>query len=171
MRVAAGAGVGGAGQHVAVLRVVQRVVEPRDRPDRIAEGGVGGHVLNALAVDIDLAAITQGLHVLRAGIGTGAVGDDIFGLHGAVSWPPPPTPSRKGEGSICESKTRLPLRERVGGTAATPPTIPAAAGPALRCSAAAHTARSAVRSPAASPRCPPPPAHRFQRSRTSPPPP
>ena len=64
MRVAAGAGVGGAGQHVAVLRVVQRVVEPRDGPDRIAQSGMGGHVLDALAVDIDLAAVTQALHVL-----------------------------------------------------------------------------------------------------------
>ena len=51
----------------AVLRLVRHVVQPRpqrhDRPER----RMRGHIGNALAVDPDLAAIAQGVEILRTG--------------------------------------------------------------------------------------------------------
>ena len=61
------AGVGRAGQHVLLLRVVQRVIEPRDGARGIAEGRMGGDVLDPLAVDIDLAAVAQAFEIFRPG--------------------------------------------------------------------------------------------------------
>ena len=46
---------------------MQRVIEPRDRADRIAERRVRGDVSDALAVEIDLAAVAKAFHILRAG--------------------------------------------------------------------------------------------------------
>ena len=71
MGIAAAAGIGGAGQHALPRRVVQRVVQPRDGAHRVTESGVGGDVGDALAVDIDFAAVAQALHVFRAGIRAG----------------------------------------------------------------------------------------------------
>ena len=66
VRVAAGAGVGRRGQGFLALGVVQRIVELGDRDGGVAEGRVLGDILDALAVDIDLAAVAQRLEVLGA---------------------------------------------------------------------------------------------------------
>ena len=79
--------------------VVEGIVEAGNGTCGVAQGRVGGHVAYALAVDVDLAAITQGLEVFRACEGAGWVGDDVFGFHVAAR-PPPPAPSRKGRGRI-----------------------------------------------------------------------
>ena len=49
-------------------RVVQRVVEPRQHPGRVAKGRVRRDVLDPLAVDPDLAAVAQALEELLAGV-------------------------------------------------------------------------------------------------------
>ncbi len=54
---------------------------------------MAGDVRHALAVDIYLAAIAQALHVLGAGVGARAIGDDVFGFHG-VLLDPSPKPSQ-----------------------------------------------------------------------------
>ena len=60
---------------------------------------MAGHVRHALAVDIYLAAISQALHVLGAGVGTRAIGDDVFGFHGVLLDPSPsPVPQGWGRG-------------------------------------------------------------------------
>ena len=61
------AGVGRAGQHVLLLWIVQRVVEPRDGARGVAERRMRGDVLDPLAVDIDLAAVAQAVEILLAG--------------------------------------------------------------------------------------------------------
>ena len=61
------AGVGRAGQHVFLLGVMQRVIEPGDGARGIAEGRMRGDVLDPLAVDIDLAAVAQAFEVFLAG--------------------------------------------------------------------------------------------------------
>ncbi len=65
MRVAAVARVRFGGEHVLVGRIVQGVVEPRDAANAVAEGGMRRHVVDALAVDPDLAPVPQALEVLR----------------------------------------------------------------------------------------------------------
>ena len=65
----AGAGVGRARQHGLLLLVMHRVVEPRDRAHRIAECRMRRHVVDFLAVDVDLAAVAQAVDVLLAGEG------------------------------------------------------------------------------------------------------
>ena len=65
--VAARAGVGRRGEHVLGLRVVQRVVEPRDRARGVAESRMRGDVVDALAVDVDLAPVAQAGEIFRAG--------------------------------------------------------------------------------------------------------
>ena len=57
--VTAAAGVGAPAQRVLHVRFVQRVVHLRDGGRRIAKRRMGGDVFNALAVDINLAAILQ----------------------------------------------------------------------------------------------------------------
>ena len=69
MRVAAGAGVGRCGQHVPGLGGVQRIVELGGGGCRVAESGMRGHVLHALAINIDLAPVAQGFQELRSGKG------------------------------------------------------------------------------------------------------
>ena len=66
MRVAAAAGIGLRRQDVLLRSVVQRVVEARDHPHGVAEGRMRRDVLDALAVDPDLAAVAQAFEVLRA---------------------------------------------------------------------------------------------------------
>ena len=66
MRHAAVAGIGRHQQLVLVLGVVQRIVEPRDHARGVAEGRMRGDVLDALAVDVDLAAVAQRLQKLLA---------------------------------------------------------------------------------------------------------
>ena len=48
-----------------MLRVVQGIVQAGDHPGRVAKGRVGGDILDALAVEPDLAAVAQALQVLR----------------------------------------------------------------------------------------------------------
>ena len=59
MGVTAAAGVGAPAQRILHVRFVQRVVHLRDGGRRIAKRRMGGDVFNALAVDINLAAILQ----------------------------------------------------------------------------------------------------------------
>src|SRR6185312_13025832 len=80
-RVAARAGVGRRGQDIALFRVVQRIVKPRQRPHRIAEGGMRRDVRDALAVDIDVAPVAQTLTIFRAGIWPLLVGNPVFWPH------------------------------------------------------------------------------------------
>src|SRR5579871_2648783 len=81
MGVAATAGVGRSGQGLFRGRVMQCIVEPRDRARRVAEGRVGGDVLDPLAIDIDLAALAQALEIFRSREGPVPVGADIFRSH------------------------------------------------------------------------------------------
>src|SRR6516162_6998013 len=48
-------------------RIVQRVVEPRDRARGVAKRGMLGDVADPLAVEIDLAAVAKAREVLLAG--------------------------------------------------------------------------------------------------------
>src|SRR5262249_23309353 len=57
--IAAGAGVGRRGQHVMPGWVVQRVVKQRHRGRRVAERRMRGDVLDALAINVDVAAIAS----------------------------------------------------------------------------------------------------------------
>ena len=61
------AGVGGSGDDFTPVRIVQRVVEARDRAGGVAERRVSGDVLDPLAVDVDLASIAEALQIFRAG--------------------------------------------------------------------------------------------------------
>src|SRR5437773_8277219 len=64
MREAAAPGVGLRREDRLSRRVVERVVEPRDHPRGIAEGGMRGDVLHALAVNPDFAIVAQALEIL-----------------------------------------------------------------------------------------------------------
>ena len=79
--VAARSGVGRPGENVLGLGVVQRVVEPRDRARGIAERGMGGHVLDALAIDVDVTSITQAGEIFRARERSAFGGNEVLGLH------------------------------------------------------------------------------------------
>ena len=48
---------------------MQRVVEPRHHPRGIAEGGMLGDVLDALAVDPHLSAVVEAVEKFLAGVG------------------------------------------------------------------------------------------------------
>ena len=65
---AAVAGVGRQQDLVLALGVVQRVVEARHHAGGVAEGRMRGDVLDALAVDVDLAAVAQRVEIFRAGL-------------------------------------------------------------------------------------------------------
>ena len=65
VRHAAVAGVGRQQELVLALGVVQRIVEPRDHARGVAEGRMRGDVLDALAVDVDLATVAQGVRDIR----------------------------------------------------------------------------------------------------------
>src|SRR5215831_19013301 len=99
MRKAAGAGVGGPGQSVLGLGVVERVVEPRDRAGGIAEGWMRRHVVDALAVDIDLAPVAQAGEVFRARERPPFYGDGVLGfLATHRGFLPPPLSRQEGTG-------------------------------------------------------------------------
>src|SRR6267154_6838875 len=80
MGEAARAGVGRAGQHALAGGIMQRVVEPRDRARRIAEGRMGGDVGDPLALNIDFAAVAQALEIFLAGERPILAGNDVLGL-------------------------------------------------------------------------------------------
>jgi hypothetical protein len=65
--LAPGTGVRVGEQLVRGRRVVEAVVHPGDHAHRVAESGVGGDVLYAFTVQIDLPAVLEGLDVLIAG--------------------------------------------------------------------------------------------------------
>src|SRR6184192_2214568 len=67
MRVAARTGIGRAGQLGMRGWIVKRVIEPCQHPGRIAKGRMRRDVLDALAVDPDLAAVTEAFQELLAG--------------------------------------------------------------------------------------------------------
>ena len=67
MRVAARTGIGRAGQLGMRGWIVERVIEPCQHPGRIAKGRMRRDVLDALAVDPDLAAVTEAFQELLAG--------------------------------------------------------------------------------------------------------
>jgi hypothetical protein len=65
--VAAAAGVGLHRQHIAARGIVQRVIEPRDHPNGVAERGMRRYILDAFAVDPDFATVAEALQVFLAG--------------------------------------------------------------------------------------------------------
>ena len=69
-------------QLVLVLGIVQRVVKARDHACGIAEGRMRGDVLDALAVDVDLAVVAQRLQILLARHRLG--GPDVAGRLGSL---------------------------------------------------------------------------------------
>ena len=79
--IAAVAGIGLPAELFLALRIVQGVVEPGHGGGRVAEGGVAGDVLDAVAVDVDLTVVAQAGEVLLAGERTGGRGTEIFGFH------------------------------------------------------------------------------------------
>ena len=94
VRHAAVAGVGRHQQLVLVLGIVQRVVEARDHARGVAEGWMRRDVLDALAVDVDLAVVAQQLQELIArhrlggpdlAGGLGPLGERNLGLRLATS--------------------------------------------------------------------------------------
>ena len=68
---AAVAGLGRQQDLVLALGIVERVVQPRHHPGGVAERLVLGDVLDALAVDVDLAAVGQRREVVGAGLRRG----------------------------------------------------------------------------------------------------
>ncbi|MCY1227187.1 hypothetical protein D9M72_394490 [compost metagenome] len=79
--VAAGPRVGRRRQDVPLCRIMQRVIEPGERPGGIAHRRMAGHVLDAFAVDIDLAAVAQAFQIFGAGEGPRPVGAEILCSH------------------------------------------------------------------------------------------
>ena len=86
VRAPAAAGVGLGRQHIAVLVVVQRVVQARDRARRVAKRRMRRYVLDALAVDVHLPAVAQALQILRAGQRRGSAGCAVEHLITAPHW-------------------------------------------------------------------------------------
>ena len=60
-----------------------------------------GDIGDALAVEIDLAAVAKAFHILRAGERAASVGDEIFRTHGSDS------PSLDSSRLDCTSETPL----------------------------------------------------------------
>ena len=67
MGIAAAAGIGVPAQGVLHFWFMQRIVQLADGGGGVAEGRVRGDVFDALAVDVNLAAILQALQVLFTG--------------------------------------------------------------------------------------------------------
>src|SRR5262249_16100918 len=84
--IAAGAGVGRRGQHVMPGWVVQRVVKQRHRGRRVAERRMRRDVLDALAINVDVAAIAQRFQKTRAGEGPLLAADDGLRPGFAMLW-------------------------------------------------------------------------------------
>ena len=66
VRLALAVGIRRQQQLLRLFRVVQRVEQPRRHARRVAERGMRRDVFDALAVDVDLAAVAQRLQVFRA---------------------------------------------------------------------------------------------------------
>src|SRR5262249_55013578 len=81
MGVTDAAGIGRRSQDIFRGRIVQRIIEARDRARRVAESRMGGDVLDPLAVDVDLAPLTQAFEILRPCEWPIAVGPDVFRSH------------------------------------------------------------------------------------------
>src|SRR5262249_1807750 len=81
VRIATRAGIGRPSQNVLGLGGVQRVVEARDRARGVAERRRRGHVLDALAVDLNVTPITQACEIFRARERTPFGCNDVLGLH------------------------------------------------------------------------------------------
>src|SRR6185436_429479 len=75
------AGVDRTGQCRLLRRIVQRVVELGDGAGRVAKRRVRGHVLDAFAVDIDLAIVAQAFEIFLARERPGLPGNDVLGFH------------------------------------------------------------------------------------------
>src|SRR5262249_45341223 len=84
VRVAAGTGIGRAGEDVLALGVVQGVVEPCDRARGVAERRMRRHIVDALAVDVDLAAVAQAREIFRARERPSLGSNGVLGLHPAM---------------------------------------------------------------------------------------
>jgi hypothetical protein len=69
---AARAGIGRSDKNVSGFRIVQSIIETGNRARAVAKRRMRGDVLDALAVDIDLAAIAQAFKVLGAREGRAA---------------------------------------------------------------------------------------------------
>ena len=111
---AARAGVGRRGQQRLGLLVVQRVVEPRDRARGIAERRMRGDVLDALAIDVDFAAVAQAFEIFRAGERPPFGVDGVLGfdpVHGRLLRSAPPDAADHGPIAASSTSTAtLPRR-------------------------------------------------------------
>ncbi len=74
--------VGRRSKQVLGLGVVQRIIEPGDRARGVAKRGVRGHVVHALAVDIDFSAVAQTGKIFRARERPPLRADRVLGLRG-----------------------------------------------------------------------------------------
>ena len=76
----------GRGQHILGLGIVQGVVDLGDGGGGVAEGGMRGDVLHALAVGVDLAPVAQRLEILRPREWALLAFENIFGVlgHGSI---------------------------------------------------------------------------------------
>jgi hypothetical protein len=54
-------------KHPSLLGVVKGVIQPCNRPRRVAKCGMGGDVLDSLAVDVNGSPITQAFEIAVAG--------------------------------------------------------------------------------------------------------
>src|SRR5262249_35162188 len=58
--------------------IVQSIIETRDRARSVTKGRMRRDVLDALAVDIDLAAVAQAFQIFRAGEGPAGGRDGVL---------------------------------------------------------------------------------------------
>src|ERR1700756_718003 len=89
----AGAGVGLASQQVPRLLVVERVVKPRAPARGVAKCRMRGDIRDALAVNVDFAAVAQALEIFGAGERPALGADGVLALdpcHNGVSLISPP---------------------------------------------------------------------------------
>ena len=140
MGIPARASVGRPSQTILRLGIVQRVIEPRDGARGVAERRMCGHVVDALAVDIDVTPIAQAREIFRAREWPSFGCNDVLGLHRpvflayAAPWHPrrkvsmhaPPAVGQWGATPACRLRLSLP-------TGPSHTAVPAVAGPAAPC--------------------------------------
>ena len=97
--VAARPGVGRRGERVLGLGVVQGVVEPGDRACGVAKGGMRGHIVDALAIDVDLSPVAQTGEIFRTRERSPLRADGVLGLRGAHGQTAPPHARSRQQGT------------------------------------------------------------------------
>src|SRR5262249_39902933 len=84
---AARSGVGRRDEKLSVLGIVQSIIEARNRARGVAKRGMRRDVVDALAVDIDLAAVAQAFQIFRAGKGAALCRNGVLAfdpVHGGL---------------------------------------------------------------------------------------